>query len=109
MRAFQRPQSDGAAALTSRQEQLLKLLVAGRTNPEIAEALGVSLAGAKWHVSEVIPRLGVTSREEAAEYWREQNRLPRRFARVMRKLLGSYPRAVGVSSRFSVRYRLIHS
>ena len=109
MRAFQRPQTDVATALTPRQQQVLKLLVAGRTNPEIAEALGVSLAGAKWHVSEVISRLGVTSREEAAEYWREQNSLPSRFARAMRGLLGTYPGAVGVPSRFSMRYRLIHS
>jgi phosphoribosylaminoimidazole-succinocarboxamide synthase len=44
------------------------MLAAGRTNPEIARALGISLAGAKWHVSEVLSRLGVTSRREAARY-----------------------------------------
>jgi phosphoribosylaminoimidazole-succinocarboxamide synthase len=44
------------------------MLASGRTNPEIARALGISLAGAKWHVSEVISRLGVTSRREAARY-----------------------------------------
>jgi phosphoribosylaminoimidazole-succinocarboxamide synthase len=43
-------------------------MAAGRTNPEIARALGVSLAGAKWHVSEVLSRLGVTSRVEAARF-----------------------------------------
>lgn len=65
------------------------MLAAGRTNPEIAAALGVTLAGAKWHVSELISRLGVSSREEAADYWREQNRLPRRLSRSLRGLFGA--------------------
>ena len=89
MRAFQRPTSEPRNALTPRQQQVLGLLAAGRTNPEIAETLGVTLAGAKWHVSEVISRLGVTSREEAAECWREQNRLPSRFSRAVRGLFGA--------------------
>jgi DNA-binding CsgD family transcriptional regulator len=88
MEAITRPQPKVTATLTPRQQEVLGLVAAGRTNPEIAEALGITLAGAKWHVSEVISRLGVTSREEAAEYWREQNRLPSRFARAMRGLLG---------------------
>lgn len=91
MSAFERPPADASIALTPRQKQVLGLLAAGRTNPEIADELGVSLAGAKWHVSELISRLGVTSREEAAEYWREQNRLPSRFARAMRGLVSLGP------------------
>ncbi|MBA4180870.1 MAG: hypothetical protein C0506_09805 [Anaerolinea sp.] len=89
MRAFEQPRPQVPIVLTSRQQEVLRLLAAGRTNPEIAQVLGISLAGAKWHVSEVISRLGVTSREEAAEYWREQNRLPLRFTRAMRGLLGA--------------------
>jgi hypothetical protein len=34
------------------------MLAAGRTNGEISEELGVSLAGAKWHVSEIMSKLG---------------------------------------------------
>jgi DNA-binding CsgD family transcriptional regulator len=89
MRAFERPRTEVSITLTPRQRQVLALVAHGRTNPQIAETLGISLAGAKWHVSEVISRLGVTSREEAAEYWREQNRLPGRFARAMRGLFGA--------------------
>ncbi len=59
---------NGWSRLTPRQRQVLRLVAAGRTNPEIAGTLGISLAGAKWHVSEVLSRLGVTSREEAAGY-----------------------------------------
>ena len=29
----------------------------GKTNGEIAKALGISLNGAKWHVSEVLARM----------------------------------------------------
>lgn len=56
---------------TPRQREVLELLARGRTNPEIGQALGVSLDGAKWHVSEVMSKLGVRSREEAGSYWRE--------------------------------------
>lgn len=75
-------------ALTDRQREVLGLIAAGRTNPEIAEALGVSLAGAKWHVSEVISRLGVDTREEAAEVWRAEHSLPRRFFLRIHALAG---------------------
>jgi DNA-binding CsgD family transcriptional regulator len=73
-------------AWTPRQREVLDLLARGRTNPEIARDLGVSLDGAKWHVSEVMSILGVSSREAAAAYWRRENRLPARFARALRGL-----------------------
>jgi DNA-binding CsgD family transcriptional regulator len=88
MTTLHRPWTDERIDWTARQWEVLGLMAKGRTNPEIAEALGVSLAGAKWHVSEVMTKLGVSSRDEAAEYWREQNRLPRRFAVAIRGLFG---------------------
>jgi DNA-binding CsgD family transcriptional regulator len=69
---------------TPRQRQVLDLIARGRSNTEIAEALGVSLAGAKWHVSEILSKLQADQREEAAEYWRRYNGLAPRFARVFR-------------------------
>ena len=69
---------------TPRQRQVLDPLVPGRTNGEIASELGVSLEGAKWHVSEILSKLGVSSREEAAEHWRHRNGLRTRFLRVGR-------------------------
>jgi hypothetical protein len=48
---------------------VLDLLRRGRSNREIAGELGISLAGAKYHVSQIISKLGVSSREEAAS-WR---------------------------------------
>jgi len=73
-------------AWTERQRQVLDLLVAGRTNGEIAEILGISLDGVKWHVSQILLKLDVGSREDAAEYWRNYNGLPRRFSRVFKGL-----------------------
>ena len=58
--------------LTRRQEEVLRLIAEGLTNAEIGERLGISLDGAKWHVSEVLTRLDVDTREEAADYWRAQ-------------------------------------
>lgn len=74
---------------TPRQREVLNLLVKGRTNGEIASELGISLDGAKWHVSEIITRLGVDSRDEAAEYWRHRNGLRMRFTRVLHAIFGT--------------------
>jgi DNA-binding CsgD family transcriptional regulator len=72
---------------TARQRDVLDLISRGKTNPEIAAALGVSLDGAKYHVSEILSKLGSDSREEAAEYWRRHNGIAPRFARVFRSLV----------------------
>ena len=69
---------------TPRQRQVLDLMAGGKSNTEIAEALNVSLAGAKWHVSEILSKLQAESREEAAEYWRRYNGVAPRFARIFR-------------------------
>ncbi|MBE0611929.1 MAG: hypothetical protein IH609_21295 [Dehalococcoidia bacterium] len=74
---------------TPRQREVLDLLVRGYTNGQIADQLGISLDGAKWHVSEIITRLGVDSRDEAAEYWRHQNGLRMRFTRVLQAFVSS--------------------
>jgi DNA-binding CsgD family transcriptional regulator len=57
--------------LTPRQWQVLELVQLGLTNEEIAERLGVTLSSVKFHVSEILVRLGVNSRYEAAA-WRAE-------------------------------------
>ena len=71
-------------AWTSRQREVLRLITAGKTNKDISDQLDLSLAGAKWHVSEILSKLNADSREEAAEYWRRYNGVAPRFARVFR-------------------------
>jgi len=51
---------------------VLALLREGLSNEEIAARLGISLAGAKYHVSEILGKLGVASREEAARWTPER-------------------------------------
>ncbi len=54
------------AGLTSREHEVLRLLVAGRSNKEIAAALFISPKTASVHVSNILGKLGASSRTEAA-------------------------------------------
>jgi NarL family two-component system response regulator LiaR len=51
--------------LTSREMEVLALMVEGLNNPEIAERLVVSRSTAKAHVSNILSKLGVSNRAEA--------------------------------------------
>jgi DNA-binding NarL/FixJ family response regulator len=53
------------AGLTGRQVEVLKLLVEGLTNAEIAERLVVSPRTVEHHVAAVLTKLGATTRREA--------------------------------------------
>ena len=49
--------------LTPREKDVLKLLVVGRTNPEIMDALHLSLSTVKKDVSAILRKFGIVSRE----------------------------------------------
>lgn len=51
--------------LTSREQEVLALLVQGLNNPQIAQTLHVSRSTAKFHVSRILAKLRVKSRIEA--------------------------------------------
>jgi NarL family two-component system response regulator LiaR len=51
--------------LTPREHEVLKLMVEGLSNPEIAERLVVTRSTAKAHVSNILSKLGVSNRAEA--------------------------------------------
>jgi NarL family two-component system response regulator LiaR len=52
-------------ALTEREHEILALMVSGLGNNEIAERLIVSRSTVKFHVSNILSKLGVTSRTKA--------------------------------------------
>jgi DNA-binding CsgD family transcriptional regulator len=77
--------------VTSRQMEVARLVAEGRTNPEIASDLGITLDGAKYHVSELLGRLGLERREEIADWYRTERRGQR--VRRFSALFATAPRA----------------
>lgn len=53
------------AALTGREEEVLRLMATGLSNPEMAESLTVSLETVKTHVGNVLTKLGAQNRTHA--------------------------------------------
>jgi DNA-binding CsgD family transcriptional regulator len=66
--------------LTPREWQVLDLIREGLTNEQIARRLGISENGVKYHVLEILSKLGVSSRYEAAAWRREPAAASRSFA-----------------------------
>jgi predicted ATPase/DNA-binding CsgD family transcriptional regulator/DNA-binding XRE family transcriptional regulator len=55
-----------AGVLTAREREVLRLLVEGRSNAEIADALFVGVRTARAHVASILAKLGVATRTAAA-------------------------------------------
>jgi two-component system, NarL family, response regulator LiaR len=64
MQSFKKPKSE-VETLTGREREILALMVEGLPNQEIAERLVVSSSTIKFHVSNILSKLGVSSRTEA--------------------------------------------
>jgi DNA-binding NarL/FixJ family response regulator len=60
--------------LTPRQQEVLTLVREGLSNREIADRLEISRDGVKFHVSEILTKIGVTRREEAAQWQGDADR-----------------------------------
>lgn len=56
----------GSPALTRRELEVLRLVAAGRSNRDIAAELFISAKTVSVHVSNILPKLGVSTRAEAA-------------------------------------------
>lgn len=62
----QSPAPETEPRLTPREREVLQLLSQGKTNPEIAGALVISLGTVKIHVEHILSKLNVTDRTQAA-------------------------------------------
>jgi NarL family two-component system response regulator LiaR len=63
-----RPTKQPSFDLTEREMEVLKLVVQGQSNQQIAEALVISIATVKAHISSILSKLQVSSRAEAIAY-----------------------------------------
>ncbi|MBN1123118.1 MAG: protein kinase [Anaerolineae bacterium] len=59
--------------LTSREQGVLRLIIDGRSNREIAEALTIEITTVKWYVTQIYRKLNVRSRVQAIVRARELN------------------------------------
>lgn len=64
--AVRSPRHDPTADLTPRELEVVLLVADGRTNQQIATRLGVSERTARTHVSNILTKLGLTSRTQIA-------------------------------------------
>jgi DNA-binding NarL/FixJ family response regulator len=60
--------SDLPAGLSAREAEVLALISGGRSNPEIAEELVISVNTVYHHVSNIFNKIDVSNRAEAAAY-----------------------------------------
>ena len=58
-------------SLTEREREVLLLMAAGKSNNEIAQALSVTVWTVSFHISNILKKLGVASRVEAAVWAKE--------------------------------------
>lgn len=59
--------------LTRREQEVLALIRKGLSNAQIADSLYIARETVKWHVSEILSKLGVETREEAAAWPRGES------------------------------------
>ncbi|HEX2622833.1 MAG TPA: LuxR C-terminal-related transcriptional regulator, partial [Phototrophicaceae bacterium] len=61
--------------LTARELEVLRLVVGGDSNREIARRLVLALGTVKWYISDIYSKLGVTNRVQAVSRTKEMNLL----------------------------------
>jgi LuxR family maltose regulon positive regulatory protein len=57
--------------LTDREQEVLRLIAAGKSNREIAQELVIGTGTTKWHVHNILQKLGVRNRAQAIARARE--------------------------------------
>jgi len=70
--------TSGLSALTTREVEVLTLVVQGRTNPQIALELCITEHTAKAHLARILGKLGLENRVQLATYATQQGLNPQR-------------------------------
>ena len=70
--AAARPSDAQPAGLSLREVEVLRLIAAGKSNPQIAGELVISLNTVQHHVSNILAKTGLANRTEAAVYARDK-------------------------------------
>lgn len=70
MNRFRQPKPEAAPheELTEREMEVLRLIAAGKSNQEVADVLFIGIKTVKFHVTNVLSKLGVDDRTQAAIY-----------------------------------------
>lgn len=78
MRHFSGSRSDGAGpgGLTARELEVLRLVVQGRTNPQIAQELCITDHTVKAHLTKILSKCGLENRVQLAAYALQQGITP---------------------------------
>jgi DNA-binding NarL/FixJ family response regulator len=66
MASLRAPKEDPLGALTEREREILRMVAAGKANKQIAEELVISERTARTHVSNILRKLDLASRTQAA-------------------------------------------
>jgi predicted ATPase/DNA-binding CsgD family transcriptional regulator len=69
------PLPDDASGLSPREREVLSMLALGKSNPEIADALFIGRGTVRTHVSNILAKLGASTRTEAAMIARDRGLL----------------------------------
>jgi DNA-binding NarL/FixJ family response regulator len=77
-RLRERKEEPPAEPLTEREVEVLGLVARGRSNKEIASDLAITERTARTHVSNILGKLGLASRTQAALYALDRGLVPRR-------------------------------
>jgi len=72
--SYQTKKAKPGDPITARERQVLDLIALGHSNKIIADALGISEHTAKFHLNQVMLKLGARNRTQAAVVWDRRNR-----------------------------------
>ena len=98
-----------AEDLSERQRQILDGLVDGKSNGVLAEQLGITIDGVKWHVSQMLWDTGCTDRYQLADWW-ERERGPQRrgaFVGFLRPSRGAFAGAMRLAGTLAMTAVLV--